>query len=117
MTISHVFSLHYRTTEEDAVLSSDWNIFVGGDECLQRKCLYSCDTMVCRMCRRCMTVADKRELHIAYREHMRRGDMKRIYPTPMVCPENVLHSEIFSIKYYLFTFSRTDPNNLIKLLP
>lgn len=98
MSIPHAFPIHYRTSEDDEMLSSDRNIFVSGDECLQKKCLYSCDTMECRMCRRCMTMADKRELHIAYREHMRRGDMKRIYPIPMVCLKDVWHSEIFCIK-------------------
>jgi len=66
--------------ESDAMLTTDKNIMVNGDVCTQMPCLETCSPVECQMCKTCLTSADIFDLKRAYREHVNRGDTKRIFP-------------------------------------
>lgn len=62
------------------MLSSDKNIAVFADQCADPKCAESCESPECELCRPCLSAQDISDLHTAYREHVNRGDTKRIFP-------------------------------------
>ncbi|KAJ2951543.1 hypothetical protein O0L34_g13692 [Tuta absoluta] len=64
------------------MLSAFKNIAVWGNECA-----YFCnDTCggVCTLCANCLNPTDRNTLRQAYREHLHRGDFRRLLPPPMV---------------------------------
>lgn len=63
--------------------SSDKNIAVYADVCSKEPCSGSCSAVECELCRPCLSPSDIASLHTAYREHINRGDTKRIFPTPI----------------------------------
>lgn len=66
--------------ESEIMLSTEKNIMVNGDVCGSPPCSESCAPEECQLCKSCLNYADIESLHIAYREHVNRGDMKRIFP-------------------------------------
>lgn len=66
------------------MISSDKNVVVGASACSQAPCVTSCASSECRLCKPCMSKQDINELHNAFREHVNRGENKRIFPVPMV---------------------------------
>lgn len=64
------------------MMSSDKNIAVFAEHCASDKCAESCELIECELCRTCLSSQDITDLHSAYREHVNRGDTKRIYPIP-----------------------------------
>lgn len=64
-------------------MSSDKNIAVFADDCTSDECSISCESLKCQLCRPCLSHKDITNLHIAYREHINRGDTKRIFPKPI----------------------------------
>lgn len=65
------------------MISTDKNIAVFADECADPKCAESCESPECELCRPCLSTQDISDLHMAYREHVNRGDTKRIFPKPI----------------------------------
>lgn len=63
--------------------SSDKNIAVFADICSREPCTKSCSAEECELCRPCLSPNDLASLHAAYREHINRGDTKRIFPVPI----------------------------------
>lgn len=66
------------------MMSSDKNIVVFAEQCASEKCAGSCESTECELCRPCLSSQDIRDLHTAYREHIHRGDTKRIFPVPII---------------------------------
>lgn len=66
------------------MVSSLKNIVVDADICAKPPCTYSCESVECQLCRPCLSSDDLEDLKMAYREHMNRGDTKRIFPVPIV---------------------------------
>lgn len=62
------------------MLSSDKNIVVYAEECASDECSTSCESLKCQLCRPCLSNEDINNIHAAYREHINRGDTKRIFP-------------------------------------
>lgn len=69
-------------------MSADKNIAVDAESCSSAKCFESCESPECELCRPCLSAEDIADLHSAYREHVNRGDTKRIFPVPMT-PNNI----------------------------
>lgn len=65
------------------MVSSEKNIAVNAEHCSSEKCAESCELPECELCRPCLSAQDITDLHTAYREHIHRGDTKRIFPVPM----------------------------------
>lgn len=66
------------------MVSSNKNIAVNAQVCGQIPCIESCAPLICQLCRPCLSDDDIQDLHEAYREHIRKGDTKRIYPKPIL---------------------------------
>lgn len=56
------------------------NIAVNVDECLNANCSNECESDECDLCLNCISDDTIEHLKKSYREHQRRGDMKRIFP-------------------------------------
>ena len=80
----------------DAILSSDKNIMVNGDICSQLPCTESCSTVECQLCKPCLSHNEINELHRAYREHVNKGDTKRIFPVPINDPKTSIDNNFFN---------------------
>ncbi|XP_058461648.1 probable tubulin polyglutamylase ttll-15 [Malaya genurostris] len=77
-------SFRKRSPDVEAMVSSLKNIVVEANRCSEAPCLESCAPLECTLCVSCLSWEDLRDLHAAYREHLNRGDMKRIFPVPKV---------------------------------
>lgn len=66
------------------MMSTDKNIAVFAEHCASAKCAESCELPECELCRPCLESQDISDLHAAYREHVNRGDTKRIFPVPII---------------------------------
>lgn len=66
------------------MMSADKNIAVLAEHCASEKCAESCELPECELCRPCLSVQDISDLHTAFREHVNRGDTKRIFPVPII---------------------------------
>lgn len=66
------------------MISADKNIVVFAEQCSQPACLESCVPIQCDLCLPCLSVDERAILHVAYREHTRKGNTKRIFPPPIV---------------------------------
>lgn len=75
-------SLQMQTRETEIMLSNDKNIMVSANDCLSLECS-SCELFKCKLCRSCLAHTYLNTLHLAYREHINRGDTKRIFPIPI----------------------------------
>lgn len=75
-----LISTFRRTNDVEQMLSSDKSIAVFADQCAKPKCAESCESPECELCRPCLSTQDISDLHMAYREHIYRGDTKRIFP-------------------------------------
>lgn len=70
----------YSSTDLEPMLSAKKNIAVNAEICSQTPCTESCGPTVCHLCVPCLSHDDLYDLQMAYREHMRIGDNKRIFP-------------------------------------
>lgn len=66
------------------MLSADKNIAVYPEECNSDLCLSSCVSPSCQLCNHCLSAETRRQLLAAYREHVNRGDCRRIFPPSTV---------------------------------
>ena len=78
----HRESFSRRSRETEIMVSNDKNIAVNAQVCSSQECMQSCDAEKCRICRPCLSQNDAIDLHKSYREHINRGDTKRIFPVP-----------------------------------
>jgi tubulin monoglycylase TTLL15 len=70
-------------SDTEAMLSSDKNVMVNGHICSQIPCSETCSPVECQLCKPCLSRNEISELHRSYREHVNRGDNKRIFPVPV----------------------------------
>jgi len=73
--------LHQNLTnlDESLMLSAPFNIALGYKNCLN--CVECCDEPACKLCLPCLHGEMILHLMNSYREHQRKGDMKRLFPT------------------------------------
>lgn len=69
-----------RDHETEIMMSDYKNIMVNSEVCGVVPCSETCATVECQLCKPCLSNSDIAELHRAYREHINRGDTKRIFP-------------------------------------
>lgn len=79
----HRESLRPRSSSTEIMISTDKNIVVNAETCAQLPCTESCAPEQCQLCRPCLTKSEFNEIHAAYREHVNRGETKRIFPKPI----------------------------------
>lgn len=70
--------------------ASTKHIVVDASGCLSSTCNKSCDSESCWLCLHCMNSYQLFDLLEAYREHTNKGDMKRIFPKPIVSTDGIL---------------------------
>ncbi|XP_017776537.1 PREDICTED: tubulin polyglutamylase TTLL6 [Nicrophorus vespilloides] len=84
----HKSTLASRSQEEELMQSAEKNIAVMGGECKSDKCK-ECLSEECKLCKPCMSADIHEQLLLAHKEHLNRGDCKRIFPPPMVPGEDL----------------------------
>lgn len=105
----HKNSLARRSRVEEDMLVSDKNIAVYAEECASIKCKESCVPIICQLCKPCLSFDSKNYIINAYKEHLNKGDCKRIFPPSSgnslediklenYSPENQLHIRWFQGK-------------------
>lgn len=94
----HRESFVKQAAETEIMLSMDKNIMVGGEVCGQAPCSESCAPVECQLCKPCLTSQDIAMLHNAYREHVNRGDTKRIFPPSTINATKFYYEEDFYSK-------------------
>jgi tubulin monoglycylase TTLL15 len=77
-------SLRKRPLDVEKMLSAEKNIAVDAVTCAELPCSESCAPIKCQLCLPCLSRSDTADLHMAYREHVNRGENKRIFPPPIV---------------------------------
>lgn len=77
---------------ESNMISSTKDITVEPLACMSTQCVNSgCNTAsVCDLCLKCLNNEKISDLHRAYREHMQRGEMKRLFPAANYFDENYI---------------------------
>lgn len=71
------------------MMSSDKNIVVNVDKCVESNCDINCKKAECALCNTCLTGKEYRILENSYREHVNKMDMKRVFPKPIVSMEHL----------------------------
>lgn len=90
-------SLRKFDSSVETILSSDKNVMVNGHICSKLPCSESCSPIECSLCKPCLSRSEINELHKAYREHVNRGDTKRIFPVPINNRKKLLEDESFKL--------------------
>lgn len=77
------------------MITSTKNIVVQSEVCSNAPCSESCAPTECELCLPCLSTDDIQDLFAAQREHLSRGDTKRIFPEPIV--NKILNVENFKL--------------------
>lgn len=75
------FFLTTSRVNGDAIVSNEKNIATNYEVCLQNRCASDCENPLCNICLPCADDATKFHMHDSYREHLRMGNFKRIFPS------------------------------------
>lgn len=75
-----IFIFSYNLTNDD-ILSHIKNIAVQPWMCLEHNCQHNCHHAECELCPNCLSEGNLKSLYRAYREQMRRGGFRRIFPS------------------------------------
>ncbi|XP_035892063.1 probable tubulin polyglutamylase ttll-15 [Anopheles stephensi] len=75
-------SFRKQSPDTEAMLTALKNLATAANQCAEVPCTESCAPVECQLCSTCLEENDRDDLQRAYREHMNRGDMKRIFPVP-----------------------------------
>lgn len=86
-------SLRPQGLATENMISTDKNIVINAEICAQLPCTESCAPEQCQFCRSCLTKTELNEMHAAYREHVNRGDTKRIFPVPLKSQKTKLNEK------------------------
>lgn len=73
------------------MITSLKNIVIEPEICSTVPCSDSCAPTACELCRPCLSAADIEDLTAAHREHLARGETKRIFPESIA--DKTLNSE------------------------
>lgn len=86
-------SFEKRDRETEIMLSDYKNIMVNSEVCGSIPCSETCAPVECQLCKPCLTNTDIANLHRAYREHLNRGDTKRIFPVKVNDPKKPIEND------------------------
>ena len=70
------------------MLSAHKDIAVNPEDC--KNCLDSCKQSFCELCLPCLSNETAQSFHQSYREHQRRGEMKRLFPSEVYAEESFI---------------------------
>lgn len=76
-------SFNKLDTDSEIMISSVKHLVVEPELCNSPPCSESCAAEECNLCLPCLNSYQLFDLHAAYREHVNRGDTKRIFPKPL----------------------------------
>jgi len=88
-------SLKRRDHETEVMLSTDKNVMVNGRICGAPPCSESCAAVECQLCKPCLTQSDLFEMHRSYRQHLNKGETRRIFPIPVTDTTKPLEDDFF----------------------
>ncbi|CRK87476.1 CLUMA_CG001277, isoform A [Clunio marinus] len=92
-----------KTVSKDSMLSSKSNLVIHPEIC--ENCLNSCNQTECELCTNCLSQTELRILQQAYREHQRRAQMMRMFPSKAVFEPNRMkklsNSTQLTVKWFL----------------
>ncbi|EFA07282.1 probable tubulin polyglutamylase ttll-15 [Tribolium castaneum] len=94
-------SLAVRSHSEEEMMVSDKNLATYPKECNSSLCKSGCVSPVCQLCRPCLSADTLEYLKEAYKEHLNRGDCKRIFPPSQLKPEAEVKWEEYSAENQL----------------
>ena len=77
-------------SKANIMLSSSKNIAVQASICVANDCTRNCNKTHCELCIPCLSSANLNSLHKAYRENVRRGNFKRIFPSKVHFSEDFI---------------------------
>nr|CAI5847155.1 unnamed protein product [Callosobruchus analis] len=81
------------------MIVSDKDIAVYSETCNSELCRRGCTSPLCSLCKTCLVADTRQYLMQAYKEHMHKGDCKRIFPPTMVRMSRTAQESIrFTIK-------------------
>ncbi|KAJ6639249.1 hypothetical protein Bhyg_11991 [Pseudolycoriella hygida] len=72
-----------KPSATESMITSIKNVVVESEICSTVPCSESCAPVECQLCRPCLSSDDIQDLFAAHREHLNRGDTKRIFPEPI----------------------------------
>ncbi|XP_045460809.1 probable tubulin polyglutamylase ttll-15 [Harmonia axyridis] len=81
--IGHRLTKETNSKSAQDMIVSDKNIAVYPTECNSMMCKESCVSPICQLCKPCLSHDTKEYLMESHREHMNKGDCKRVFPPPM----------------------------------
>ncbi|XP_065357802.1 probable tubulin polyglutamylase ttll-15 [Calliphora vicina] len=84
----HNKTQHDRTEEVKEMLTSERNLATNINDCAEHGCDKSCNRQECDLCLPCLSGSEYDILEKAHHEHLHRISMKRIFPKPILQPEN-----------------------------
>jgi hypothetical protein len=70
--------LNFSSTESNLVFK---DIAIDHASCLVNNCNEDCGNENCKFCVSCIDEDDLKDLHRAYQEHQRKGEMMRLFPS------------------------------------
>lgn len=84
LRMSHLLFFFSRPSATESMITSLKNVVVESETCSNIPCSESCAPTECELCRPCLSADVIQDLFAAHREHLSRGDTKRIFPEPIV---------------------------------
>lgn len=81
---------YFRSQSEEDMVVSDKNLATYSKQCNSITCKSSCVSPICQLCKPCLSKDTREALKDAYKEHVNRGDCKRVFP-----PTNVGYFLLF----------------------
>lgn len=87
-------SLKRQETPIEHMQSASKNIVVFSEVCSEAPCIESCAPIQCQLCYSCLNSYQLFDLHTAFREHVNRGETKRVFPAEIKNPEKFDEKEI-----------------------
>ncbi|KAM7360083.1 tubulin tyrosine ligase-like 15 [Cochliomyia hominivorax] len=80
--------LHETSDEVNEMITSERNLATNINECFENGCDRSCNRQECNLCLPCLSGSEYEILVKAHNEHLHKISMKRIFPKPILQPEN-----------------------------
>lgn len=68
------------------MFSAPKDITVNPEDC--KNCENTCTVLSCQLCMSCISNETLQSVHQSYREHQRKGEMKRLFPSELYAEES-----------------------------
>uniref|UniRef100_A0A1A9ZK50 Uncharacterized protein n=1 Tax=Glossina pallidipes TaxID=7398 RepID=A0A1A9ZK50_GLOPL len=81
-------TLSERSHDVQEMITSAKNVATNLNACTKNDCNRFCNNDYCNLCLSCVTGSEYEILKRTHREHLHRASMKRVFPKPILNPEN-----------------------------